>query len=173
MRFGINPYHCSFIRAYLIVMTIPDLPPELTFEILGASQEDCDFAFKAKRRAMGPHVEKMWGWDESYQRVVHERHYAEKPFYAIKMSSENIGTLSFQVLSQYVRFGEFYIFRSIKGRALDRRYFPISWHWPIAWGYLPGWNIFIGAQSGAFTEGMDFRTSVVQIYTCSWSGSRF
>lgn len=102
-------------------MTIPDLPPELTFEILGASQEDCDFAFKAKRRAMGPHVEKMWGWDESYQRVVHERHYAEKPFYAIKMSSENIGTLSFQVLSQYVRFGEFYIFPEYQGQGIGSK----------------------------------------------------
>lgn len=91
-------------------MNIPDLPPDLTFPGLGAAPDDIDFAFEAKRAAMGPYIVQRWGWDEALQRDLHGQRYREKPFFAISRGVERLGTLSFQVLADHVRFGEFYLF---------------------------------------------------------------
>jgi GNAT superfamily N-acetyltransferase len=91
-------------------MILPDLPPDLTFPRLGMSPVDIDFAFEAKRAAMGPHITKRWQWDEAFQRDLHQRHYEERPFFEIRRAEQKLGTLSFQVLSDHVRFGEFYLF---------------------------------------------------------------
>lgn len=99
-------------------MTLQDLPPDVSFARLGASRQDRDFAFEAKRAAMGPHIRKMWDWEEAYQRAVHDRNYAAKPFFAIKKSGKDIGTLSFQAGTRYVRFGEFYILPEFQRRGM-------------------------------------------------------
>ncbi|WP_289036087.1 GNAT family N-acetyltransferase [uncultured Roseibium sp.] len=91
-------------------MDIPDLKPELTFPRLGTLQSDIEFAFDAKRAAMGPHITVHWGWDESFQRNLHLQRFAEKPFFEIRKRDRRIGTLSFQVSPDHVRFGEFYLF---------------------------------------------------------------
>ncbi|MEP4195003.1 MAG: GNAT family N-acetyltransferase [Aliishimia sp.] len=102
--------------AILVVMSIPNLHPDITFEKLGPSQSECDFAFEAKRAAMGPHILKAWEWDEKFQRDVHNRNYEAKPFYAIRIEDARVGTLSFQPLEDYIRFGEFYLRPSVQGR---------------------------------------------------------
>jgi GNAT superfamily N-acetyltransferase len=90
-------------------MDLPDLPPDLTFPKLDLNQGDADFAFEAKRAAMGPHIVKRWPWNEAFQRDLHQRHYEEKPFFEIRRARQQLGTLSFQVLADHVRFGEFYL----------------------------------------------------------------
>lgn len=91
-------------------MKIPDLPPDLTFPKLGAAAGNVDFAFEAKRAAMGPYIVQRWGWDEALQRDLHARRYGEKPFFVIRRGDDGLGTLSFQVLVDHIRFGEFYLF---------------------------------------------------------------
>ena len=51
----------------------------MNIELVPASESDIDFAFEAKRQAMGEHIEVKWGWDESFQRSLHEQRYSEKP----------------------------------------------------------------------------------------------
>ena len=99
-------------------MNLPDLPPELTFPRLPATTDAIDFAFEAKRAAMGPHIVRRWAWDEAFQRDLHRRRFDEKPFFQIRKSGQAIGTLSFQVAADYVRFGEFYLFPYFQGRGL-------------------------------------------------------
>lgn len=91
-------------------MDLPDLPPDLTFPRLGRDPADEDFAFEAKRAAMGPHILKRWNWDEAFQRDLHARHYREKPFFAIRRGDQRLGTLSLLRQSDHLRFGEFYLF---------------------------------------------------------------
>jgi GNAT superfamily N-acetyltransferase len=95
---------------------LPALAPDLTFPALGARREDLDFAFEAKRAAMGPHIVRRWAWQEGFQRALHEQRFAEKPFYEIRRGGERLGTLSFHVCSDHVRFGEFYLFPEHQGR---------------------------------------------------------
>ncbi|MBL3705789.1 GNAT family N-acetyltransferase [Sulfitobacter sp. BDSS02] len=91
-------------------MELPDLLPDIKFLRLGRAPGDVDFAFEAKRAAMGPHIVKRWTWDEGFQRDLHERHYGEKPFFEIRRREDRLGTLSLQKQSDHLRFGEFYLF---------------------------------------------------------------
>jgi len=99
-------------------MILPALLPNFTFPQLGSGQQDIDFAFEAKRAAMGPHITKRWGWDEVFQREVHESRFKEKPFFEIRRAEQKLGTVSFQVLPGYVRFGEFYLFPEHQGQGV-------------------------------------------------------
>lgn len=97
-------------------MDIPDLPPDLTFPRLGPGAEDVDFAFEAKRAAMGPYIVQRWGWDETLQRDLHGQRYREKPFFEIRRGADRMGTLSLQLQADHVRFGEFYLFPAFQRR---------------------------------------------------------
>ena len=99
-------------------MRLPALPPDLAFPQLGAYREDIDFAFDAKEAAMEPHIVRRWAWDEAFQRDLHQRRFGEKPFFEIRRTGQRLGTVSFHVLSEHVRFGEFYLFPSHLGRGL-------------------------------------------------------
>lgn len=99
-------------------MVLPDLPPDLTFPALPQTVEAMDFAFEAKRAAMGPHIVRRWEWDEMFQRQLHQRRFAEKPFFQIRRGGQPLGTLSFQIASDHVRFGEFYLFPAHQGRGV-------------------------------------------------------
>ena len=91
-------------------MELPDLPPDLIFRRLNTDFGDIAFAFEAKRAAMGPHIVRRWKWDEAFQWELHRRQCEQKPFFEIRRTGQQLGTLSFQVLPDHVRFGEFYLF---------------------------------------------------------------
>ena len=99
-------------------MFLPELPPDISFVLLSSDEVDMLFALAAKHEAMGPHIEAKWGWDEAYQLSVHKKHYEEKPFYKIVRSGEAVGTLSIQCSREYMRFGEFYLFKKYQGKGL-------------------------------------------------------
>lgn len=99
-------------------MFIPDLSPNIFFTNLSSNEADMLFAFDAKRQAMGPHIYAKWGWDEAYQLAIHKKHYKEKPFHKIIRSGDAVGTLSMQCFSDYMRFGEFFLFSKYQGNGL-------------------------------------------------------
>ena len=45
-----------------------------------ASEQDFQFAFEAKRKALGPHIMARWNWDESYQLNTHRTRWSERPW---------------------------------------------------------------------------------------------
>ena len=102
-------------------MIIPDLPPDLTFPRLGSSDAEIAFAMDAKRAAMGPHITQKWGWDETFQRKVHQQRFKEKPFYEIRTKQQRLGTVSFQEFVDHLRFGEFYIFPEFQNQGTGTR----------------------------------------------------
>ena len=99
-------------------MKIPDWAPDFTFPRLRDDAEDASFAYQAKRAALGPHVAARWGWDDVFQRRVHDDRYRTKPFFAIERAGERLGTVSIEILATYMRFGEFYILPSFQGRGI-------------------------------------------------------
>ena len=99
-------------------MDLPDLPPDLAFPRLSRTVEAVAFAFEAKRAAMGPHITRGWAWDEAFQRELHQRRFDEKPFFQIRKGGQPLGTLSFQVNPDYVRFGEFYLLPSVQRQGI-------------------------------------------------------
>ena len=83
-----------------------------------AIQEDFEFAFMTKKDALGAHIRARWGWDEEYQRSVHELRWSEKPWSIIMLNDASIGTVSVQNESESARFGEFYLLAQFRGRGL-------------------------------------------------------
>lgn len=102
-------------------MSIPDLPPDFTFPRLSSTPDDEKFALDAKLAAMRPHIVKRWGWDEDFQREVHQRRFGEKPFFQILFKEQKLGTVSFEVFVDYARFGEFYLFPEFQNQGLGSK----------------------------------------------------
>ncbi|MEP3437509.1 MAG: GNAT family N-acetyltransferase [Hoeflea sp.] len=102
-------------------MIIPDLPPDLRFRKLTPTDEEFEFSFRAKKQALGPHIAQKWGWDEEFQRSVHDQRLREKPFCQIEMNGCPIGTVSLQLLPEFIRFGEFYLIDEIRGQGVGSR----------------------------------------------------
>ena len=97
------------------------LPPDIRFEPLLLRPEDVEFSFAAKKEALGPHIRIHWPWDEEYQRRVHRQRFSEKPFFRIERRDEPVGTLSWVIQEDHVRFGEFYLFEKFQRAGLGTR----------------------------------------------------
>ena len=68
-----------------------------------------EFAFRAKKEALGPHVAVKWGWDDERQRRVHSEKWAAKRFFRILVDGEAAGTVAIDESSSHIQFGEFYL----------------------------------------------------------------
>jgi len=79
---------------------------------------DFVFAFEAKKDAMGPYIRQRWGWDDEYQLSVHKLRWDEKPWFIVMFQDAAIGTVSIQEQAAFVRFGEFYLLSTFRGRGL-------------------------------------------------------
>ncbi|RVU86581.1 N-acetyltransferase [Leucothrix sargassi] len=93
----------------------------MNFELKPALETDIDFAFEAKRQAMGPHITKKWGWDETFQRNLHEQRYSEKPWFIIYLGDDPIGTVSIYELPKHTRFGEFYLLDDYRNKGIGSK----------------------------------------------------
>ena len=100
------------------VMKIDDLPPDLKFPLLALTAEGRDFSFMVKKQALGAHIAHRWGWNEEFQREVHDQRLREKPFYLIELKSIPIGTLSLREQPNHLRFGEFYLIDAFRGQGI-------------------------------------------------------
>lgn len=100
-------------------MNIPDLPPDLSFPKLGTSPEGQEFAFEVKRAAIGPYIIQRWGWDDNFQRDVHDSRYRKKPFYMVRRGEKRSWLATSSSAS-------FTYSRSFSGKAPVRRYSPIA-----------------------------------------------
>ncbi len=77
--------------------------------LVPAGESDCEFAFEAKRQALGPYVEAHWGWDDTVQREMHRRRWTERPWSIILHEEQPVGTVSVARTATHVQFGEFYL----------------------------------------------------------------
>ena len=74
-----------------------------------ARPDDFQFAFEAKRAALGPHIAVRWGWDEELQKEIHRKRWNERPWSIIECGDQAIGTVSVEEKGDHIRFGEFYL----------------------------------------------------------------
>ncbi|WP_046868591.1 GNAT family N-acetyltransferase [Microvirga massiliensis] len=100
---------------------LPNIVPDFEFRRLGYSEAEIGYAFEVKKAALRPHVEKRWPWDEAFQFDLHQKRYAEKPFFKIIHKGAAIGVVSVLQASDHIRFGEFYIFREHQGHGLGTK----------------------------------------------------
>ena len=70
---------------------------------------DSDFAFRVKKDALGPYVEKTWGWDEGIQRDFHLRSYKPEKISILSVSNEDIGYVETETCEEHVAITGIYI----------------------------------------------------------------
>lgn len=90
----------------------------LTLATRPAVEEDCRFAFEAKRAALGAYVEQVWGWDEQVQRDFHQRAWREHRPDIIVVDGHDAGTLRFVRHETHYHLGEFYLLPEFQGRGV-------------------------------------------------------
>src|SRR6185369_628850 len=81
-------------------------------------EDDFEFAFEAKRDAMGPHITAKWGWNEELQLKMHQIRWSEKPWQIILLGDVAIGTVSANWQRTHLQFGEFYVLSAYRGKGL-------------------------------------------------------
>jgi GNAT superfamily N-acetyltransferase len=81
----------------------------IALEPMTKDANNFEFAFTAKKVAMGPHIEVKWGWDEAFQRRLHSERWAAKAFFRIVVDGEAAGTVAIDESPTHVQFGEFYL----------------------------------------------------------------
>lgn len=111
-------WQAAFLFGYNANVELPSLPPDLSFPRLGNTGDEISFAFSAKSSALGPHIVARWGWDEDFQREVHDKRYAFKTFFAIERAGEKIGTISIDIFASHIQLGEFYLFSDFQRRGI-------------------------------------------------------
>jgi GNAT superfamily N-acetyltransferase len=102
-------------------MRITELAPDIFFPQLPGTPDNLSFSFAVKRAAIGPYVERKWGWDNDYQFAVHRRRFDEKPFFAIERDGARIGIVSLSKQDTFLRFGEFYLIPTRQRTGLGTR----------------------------------------------------
>jgi GNAT superfamily N-acetyltransferase len=93
----------------------------MKIELSQANKADIDFAFEAKKQAMGPHIESKWGGDENFQRALHGQRFSEKPWFIILVNGESVGTVSIDDVGEHKRFGEFYLLTKFQRRGIGTK----------------------------------------------------
>ncbi len=69
---------------------------KLSITLRPATVEDSDFVFETKKQALGPYIEKQWGWDETWQREYHDEKFDPTPMSVILVDGRPAGYLIVQ-----------------------------------------------------------------------------
>lgn len=65
---------------------------ELSFR--KAYTRDSEFVFSVKKAAFREYVEQVWGWDDNYQRELHNRRFVSQDLRIIQFREKDIGFLA-------------------------------------------------------------------------------
>ncbi len=58
-----------------------------------ATGEDFDLAYQIKKASFRQYAEKIWGWDKTQQKQLHEKRFDERSFEVIQYNGNDIGVL--------------------------------------------------------------------------------
>lgn len=62
-----------------------------------ATQSDSDFVYSVHQAAMGPYVQRVWGWDERVQRQAHLQWFDPARVYVIAVDGKDVGVVEYEV----------------------------------------------------------------------------
>ena len=89
---------------------------ELSFRKAEAS--DSEFVFAVKKAAFQEYVEQVWGWDDSYQRDLHNRRFTSQGLHIIQFCGTDVGFLATSRSSDTLKVNQLYILPEYQGRGI-------------------------------------------------------
>ena len=79
---------------------------------------DSEFVFTVKKAAFREYVEQIWGWEDIYQRDLHNRRFDSQDIRIIQFSGTDVGFLSTSNTSDPVNVDQIYILPEYQGRGI-------------------------------------------------------
>ena len=89
---------------------------ELSFR--KAQANDSEFVFAVKKAAFREYVEQVWGWDDDYQRELHNRRFDSQDLRIIQFRGTDIGFLATSSTPDTLKVNQIYILPEYQGRGI-------------------------------------------------------
>ena len=83
-----------------------------------AHESDSEFVFTIKKAAFQEYVEQVWGWDDSYQRDLHNRRFTSQDLHIIQFCGTDVGFLATSRSSDTLKVNQLYILPEYQGRGI-------------------------------------------------------
>jgi ribosomal protein S18 acetylase RimI-like enzyme len=87
-------------------------------ELRRATAADSDFAYQAKKTALGRCIEQVWGWDEEEQRRLHEDRFARREYRVIQTSGTDVGILVSERLPDCITVYQLFVLPEHQGKGI-------------------------------------------------------
>lgn len=79
---------------------------------------DSEFVFTVKKAAFQEYVEQVWGWDESYQKELHDRRFTTQDLRIIQFCGIDVGFLATSRTRATLKVNQLYILPEYQGRGI-------------------------------------------------------
>ena len=86
-----------------------------------AGPNDSEFAYSVKRATLKVYVDKVWGWNEDEQRLLHERRFEAQEFRVINLAGADVGIMAVVVADGSVDVNQLFILPEHQGKGIGRR----------------------------------------------------
>lgn len=83
-----------------------------------AQATDSDFVFTVKKAAFREYVEQIWGWDDTYQKELHNRRFASQDLRIIQFNGTDVGFLSTSSTTDTLNVDQVYILPEYQGKGI-------------------------------------------------------
>jgi len=83
-----------------------------------ATAEDREFAFQTKKAGFREYAERVWGWDKTEQRRLHDRRFPEQKFQVIEWSGIDVGVLATVRDTECIKINQLFIQPEYQGRGI-------------------------------------------------------
>ena len=89
---------------------------ELSFR--KAHTNDSEFVFTVKKAAFREYVEQVWGWDDDYQKELHNRRFDSQDLRIIQFSGTDVGFLATSSTPDTLKVNQIYILPEYQGKGI-------------------------------------------------------
>ena len=83
-----------------------------------AHTNDSEFVFAVKKAAFQEYVEQVWGWDDSYQRELHNRRFTDQDVCIIQFRGVDVGFLAMSSTPDTFKVNQIFILPEYQGRGI-------------------------------------------------------
>ncbi len=100
-------------------MNCPEKADTLTLRT--ARQDDKEFVYQVKRASMREYIEQTWGWDEQFQRQLHDRRFGSQEFQIVSFGGHDVGIMSVALQPDCVFLNQIYILPEHQGQGIGEK----------------------------------------------------
>ena len=83
-----------------------------------ADASDSEFVFTVKKAAFREYIEQVWGWDDNYQRELHNRRFAAQNVCIIQFRGTDVGFLATSSTLDTLKVNQLFILPEYQGKGI-------------------------------------------------------